>query len=130
MIVPIAEGIDSLLSALADPTRRRVVEVLGGGPRRAGALAEEVGMAATTLSRHLKQLRHSGIVEVLMVEDDARGRVYSLREDRIVALQAWIDQVSAGWSEQLGSFKTHAERKGRNGRSVQRYATTLGIQSQ
>jgi DNA-binding transcriptional ArsR family regulator len=114
MIVPIAEDVDGLLSALADPTRRRVVELLGGGPRRAGELAEGVGMAATTMSRHLKQLRHSGIVEVLTVEGDARGRVYSLRGDRMVALQAWIDQVSAGWSEQLGRFKAHAERKVRN----------------
>jgi DNA-binding transcriptional ArsR family regulator len=113
MIVDIAEELDGLLSALADPTRRRVVELLGGGPRRAGELAEGVGMAATTLSRHLRQLRQSGIVEVLMVEDDARGRVYSLRGDRMVALQAWIDQVSAGWSEQLGRFKAHAEQKGR-----------------
>jgi DNA-binding transcriptional ArsR family regulator len=114
MILRIAEDVDGLLSALADPTRRRVVELLGGGPRRAGELAEEVGIAATTLSRHLKQLRRSGLVEVVMVEDDARGRVYSLREDRMVALQAWIDQVSAGWSEQLGRFKAHAERKGKN----------------
>jgi DNA-binding transcriptional ArsR family regulator len=113
MISLIAEDIDILLAALSDPNRRRVVELLGGGPCRAGELAEGVGMPATTMSRHLKQLRDSGIVEVVAVENDARGRVYSLRGDRMVGLQAWIDQVSAGWSEQLGRFKAHAERKER-----------------
>jgi DNA-binding transcriptional ArsR family regulator len=114
-IVGIAEDVDTLLHALADPTRRRVVELLGSGPRRAGELADGVGMAATTMTRHLRTLRDAGLVDVVPVEDDARGRVYSLRQDRIVALQAWVDQVSAFWSEQLGSFKAHAERATRSG---------------
>lgn len=110
MIVGIADDLDTVLHALADPTRRHVVELLGSGPRRAGELADGVGMAATTMTRHLRTLREAGLVDVVAVEDDARGRVYSLRQDRIVALQAWVDQVSAYWSEQLGSFKAHAER--------------------
>jgi DNA-binding transcriptional ArsR family regulator len=100
-----------VLAALADPTRRRLVELLGSGPRRAGELADGVGMAATTMTRHLRTLRDAGLVDVMPVEDDARGRLYSLRHDRIVALQAWVDQVSAFWSEQLGSFKAHAESR-------------------
>jgi DNA-binding transcriptional ArsR family regulator len=111
MIGSIAEDVDTVFAALADPTRRRVVELLGNGPRRAGELAEGVGMAATTMTRHLRTLREAGLVDVVPVEEDARGRLYSLRHDRIVALQAWVDQVSAFWSEQLGSFKAHAERK-------------------
>jgi DNA-binding transcriptional ArsR family regulator len=113
MISLIAEDIDVLLAALSDPIRRRVVELLGDGPRRSGELSQGVGLPVTTMSRHLKQLRDSGIVDVIPVEDDARGRVYSLRGDRMIALQAWIDQVSAGWSEQLGRFKAHAEGKGK-----------------
>ncbi len=116
MIVGIADDLDTVLHALADPTRRRVVELLGSGPRRAGELAEGVGMAATTMTRHLRTLREAGLVDVVAVEDDARGRVYSLRQDRIVALRAWVDQVSAHWSEQLGSFKAHAERTTRRRR--------------
>ena len=100
-----------MLTVLADPTRRHIVELLSEGPRRAGALAEAVGMATTTLTRHLKTLRDGGFVDVAPVDDDARGRVYSLRRDRVTALQAWVDQVSAHWSEQLGSFKRHAERR-------------------
>jgi DNA-binding transcriptional ArsR family regulator len=112
-ICVIAEDVHVVLTALADPTRRRIVELLGTGPRRAGELAEGVGMAPTTLTRHLKTLRDAGLVDVDTIEADARGRIYSLRPDRIVALQAWVDQVSAHWSEQLGSFKAHVERSGR-----------------
>jgi DNA-binding transcriptional ArsR family regulator len=102
--------LDGTFTALADPTRRRVVELLRDGPRRAGELAEGSGMTRPAMSRHLRVLRASGLVDVAMLEDDARGRVYQLRPERFVALQAWLDQVQAFWSEQLGAFKEHAER--------------------
>ncbi len=110
MINAIVNDLDSTFTALADPTRRHVVELLRDGPRRASELAEGSGMSRPAMSRHLRVLRASGLVEVTMVEDDARGRIYELRPDRFVALQAWLDQVHAFWSEQLGSFKEHAER--------------------
>ena len=106
----IVSDLDDLLGALADPTRRRVIELLGSGPRRAGELATAVGMPATALSRHLQVLRSSGLVAVELLEADARGRIYALKPDRLAAVQAWLDQVQAFWSEQLGSFKEHAER--------------------
>ena len=102
--------LDSTLAALADPTRRKVVDLLRAGPRRAGELAATVEMSAPAMSRHLRVLRASGLVEAELVDDDARLRVYRLRPERFVALQAWLDQVQAFWAEQLGSFKTHAER--------------------
>jgi DNA-binding transcriptional ArsR family regulator len=67
-------------------------------------------MSRPALSRHLRVLRDSGLVEVETLSDDARGRVYRLRADRFVTLQAWLDQIQAFWSEQLGAFKEHAER--------------------
>ncbi len=110
MINRIVNDLDVTLTALADPTRRRVVELLRDGPLRAGELAEGSGMSRPAMSRHLRVLRGSGLVDVALVEDDARGRVYQLRPDRFEALQAWLDQVHAFWSEQLGAFKEHAER--------------------
>ena len=68
------------------------------------------------MSRHLRVLRATGLVATEMVDDDARVRVYSLRPEPFVALQAWLDQVHAFWSEQLGSFKAHAERTRRGKR--------------
>jgi DNA-binding transcriptional ArsR family regulator len=108
--------LDAALSALADPTRRGVVDLLREGPRRASDLAAASGTSAPAMSRHLRVLRTSGLVETGSPEDDARVRVYRLRPEAFVALQAWLDQVQAFWSEQLGSFKSHAERtRGRRG---------------
>lgn len=106
----IVDDLDTTLTALADPTRRRVVELLRRDPLRASAIAAEVGMTPAAMSRHLRVLRRAGIVEVDTPGDDARVRVYRLRPDRIVQLQAWLDQVQAFWTEQLGSFVEHAER--------------------
>jgi DNA-binding transcriptional ArsR family regulator len=102
--------LDATLSALADPTRRRVVDQLRNGPRRAGELAASAGMSAPAMSRHLRVLRSTGLVEAQGVDDDARLRVYRLRAEPFVGLQAWLDQVEAFWGEQLGAFKVHAER--------------------
>jgi DNA-binding transcriptional ArsR family regulator len=102
--------LDVTLTALADPTRRRVIELLRAGPQRAGELAACIRTTRPAMSRHLKILRASGLVDVTLLEDDGRGRVYTLQPDRFVALQAWLDQVQAFWSEQLGAFKAHAER--------------------
>jgi hypothetical protein len=66
------------------------------------------------MSRHLRILRSSGIVEARDDAHDARVRVYWLRHERYADLQAWLDQVHAFWSEQLGAFKAHAEQE-RNG---------------
>jgi DNA-binding transcriptional ArsR family regulator len=110
MINATVNDLDATLAALADPTRRRVVELLRTGPLRASEIADGAGMSRPAMSRHLRVLRQSGLVEAEMLADDARGRVYRLRPDRFVALRAWLDQVEAFWSEQLGAFKAHAER--------------------
>jgi DNA-binding transcriptional ArsR family regulator len=110
MIYRNVNDLDSTFVALADPTRRHVVEMLRHGPRRASELAAGSGMSRPAMSRHLKVLRATGLVDVEMLEADARGRVYTLRAENFVALQAWLDQVHAFWTEQLGSFKEHAEK--------------------
>lgn len=109
------KDLDATLSALADPTRRRVVDQLRTGPRRAGELATAAEMSAPAMSRHLRVLRASGLVEAEGVDDDARLRMYRLRPEPFVALQAWLDQVEAFWGEQLSAFKAHTERSARKG---------------
>jgi DNA-binding transcriptional ArsR family regulator len=98
-----------LFSALADPTRRRVVELLGAGERRAGELATESGVSPSAMSRHLRVLLDAGVVQDERVADDARLRVFRLRREPVLELQAWLDQLQAHWHEQLGSFKRHVE---------------------
>lgn len=102
-----------VFEALADPTRRRVVQLLGRRPHRAGELAEATGMSPPALSRHLKILLTSGIVDDERVPDDARVRVFKLQPDSLVAVQAFLDQLQAEWRDQLRSFKRHVEGKQR-----------------
>lgn len=103
-------NLDTTLAALADPTRRRIVELLRERPRRAGELAKRASKSAPAMSRHLRVLRAGGLVEVESLETDARIRVYRLRPQPFAALQKWLP---AFWDDQLGSFKAHAERKRR-----------------
>jgi DNA-binding transcriptional ArsR family regulator len=103
----------ALFAALADPTRLRVVELLGHRPYRAGELAREVGISAPVMSRHLRVLLRADIVADERVPDDARARVFRLRPEQITATQAWLDQVHAHWNEQLSSFKRHVEKGNR-----------------
>jgi DNA-binding transcriptional ArsR family regulator len=101
----------TLLQALADPARLRVVEVLSRSPRRAGDLADAVGVTAPTMSKHLRVLLAAGVVADERGARDARVRVFRLRRESVVAMRAWLDQVQAHWDEQLRAFKAHVERE-------------------
>ena len=105
-----ARKLDATLSALADPTRRRVVELLRQRPRRAGELAAEFAVSAPAMSRHLRVLRSRGLVSEERADDDARARVYRLRPEPFRDLQAWLREVESFWTDQLDAFKAHAER--------------------
>lgn len=105
------DQVDALFEVLADPTRRKVVQLLGRQPHRAGELARAVGASAPVMSRHLRILLGAGIVTDERVPGDARARVFHLRPEPMVALRAWLDQVQAHWQEQLGAFKRHVDRK-------------------
>jgi DNA-binding transcriptional ArsR family regulator len=109
-IAATVNSLDATLAALADPTRRQVVDLLRRGPRRAGELAAATEMSGPAMSRHLRVLRSSGLVAVEGAEHDARLRVYTLRQEPFSALQAWVGQVHALWGDQLAAFKAHAER--------------------
>ncbi|HEY9217296.1 MAG TPA: metalloregulator ArsR/SmtB family transcription factor [Phenylobacterium sp.] len=101
--------VDQTLAALADPYRRQVVELLSERPRAAGELAREVGLAAPAMSRHLKTLRESGLVEESHPEFDARVRIYALKAENMVHLIRWLEATERLWSEQLAAFKKHVE---------------------
>jgi DNA-binding transcriptional ArsR family regulator len=105
--------VDKVFGALADPTRRAVVELLVFGARRAGDLADAAGTSRPTMSRHLKVLLDAGVVEDERPRDDARTRVFRIRPASVTAVQAWLDQIQAHWNEQLQSFKAHVERRKR-----------------
>ena len=105
--------IESTFGALADPSRRGVVELLRRAPRRAGELAEKLRLSPPAMSRHLRVLRQSGLIEHVVDEADARAKVYRLKREKFTELRAWLDDVDQLWSAQLSAFKTYAERKKR-----------------
>ena len=105
-----AERIDDVFAALADPHRRRVVEVLRAGPRPAGEIARAVGLAPPAMSRHLRTLRRSGLVEESHPDFDARVRVYALRAGAMDELKAWLEETERMWAAQLSAFKAHLEQ--------------------
>ena len=106
-------SVDDSLAALAEPTRRAVVELLRQRPHRAGELAEALAMSAPALSRHLRVLRHSGLIVDDEPADDARVRLYRLQPEAFDELQGWVGQIRSLWTDQLAAFKAHAERKRR-----------------
>ena len=105
-----APNVDTTLAALSDPTRRAVVDLLRKKPRRAGELAEGLAMNAAALSRHLRVLRQSGLIEGATPDEDARVRLYRLRPEAFASLRGWLDEIESFWGEQLHSFKRRAER--------------------
>jgi DNA-binding transcriptional ArsR family regulator len=98
-----------IFGALADPTRRQVVQLLSQGPRRASEIAESARTSGPAMSRHLRVLLEAGIVVDERPSGDARVRVFRLSPGSMVAIQAWLDQLRAHWDVQLQSFKRHVE---------------------
>ena len=106
-----AVDIDRTLAALADPARRQTVDLLRQGPRRAGELAAALGIRTPAMSRHLRVLRESGLVEESHPEFDARVRIYALRDGAMAELKRWLANTEAMWAAQLSGFKAHVEKK-------------------
>jgi DNA-binding transcriptional ArsR family regulator len=102
-----ASALDRTLAALADPHRRQVINLLRERPRPAGELAREVGLAPPAMSRHLRTLRQSGLVEESSPEFDARVRVYALRTEPMIELLRWLEETERLWSAQLIAFRDH-----------------------
>ena len=103
--------IDRTLAALADPHRRRAIGLLAERPRAAGELARALDLTAPAMSRHLKALRESGLVEESHPEFDARVRIYALRPEPMEQLKKWLEEAERLWAEQLAAFKAYVERK-------------------
>jgi DNA-binding transcriptional ArsR family regulator len=106
-----AAQIDRTLAALADPHRRRVVDLLAERPHAAGELARALDLAPPAMSRHLKTLRESGLVDESHPAFDARVRIYALRPEPMEQLKRWLEEAERLWAEQLAAFKAYVEKK-------------------
>src|SRR3982751_352949 len=98
---------DAVLQALADPSRRTVLEILREGPATAGELADALPIARPGVSRHLRVLREAGLVEV---RQEAQRRIYSLRPEPLVDVDAWLENYRALWANRLDALHTEIAR--------------------
>ena len=112
--------IDSTFAALSDPSRRAVIELLRQTPLRASEIAERLSLSRPAMSRHLRVLRQSGLVEENEDERDARVRLYRLRRERFSELGAWIEAVEALWVDQLSGLKAAPPARPRPEREMAR----------
>ena len=98
-------------AALADPTRRHVLELLAAGERTAGDLTAEVrarsGLSQPAVSQHLAVLREAGLV---VVRADGPRRLYATRPESLTAVAAWLDAVTPGFAPALDALATEVAR--------------------
>jgi DNA-binding transcriptional ArsR family regulator len=93
--------VQSLL-AIADPTRRRIVELLAARDRTAGELVGEFDVSASAISQHLKVLREAGLVTV---RAEGQSRVQALNPDGLGELEAWLENTRSVWSRRLDALE-------------------------
>ncbi len=104
-------ALDSELDALADPTRRAIVELLVQAPHRASDLADAIGVTRSRMSKHLRILLDAGIARDERPAADARARIFHLQPDAMSEMRRWLETLQQQWDAQLQSFKQHVERQ-------------------
>jgi DNA-binding transcriptional ArsR family regulator len=98
----------SPFEALADPTRRRIVEVLRSGERQVGEIVDRAGIHQSGVSRHLRILHESGFVSV---RPDGQFRLYALRPEPFRELDAWLAGYRQIWEARLDRFGAALEER-------------------
>jgi DNA-binding transcriptional ArsR family regulator len=94
--------------ALADPTRRGIVDLLADGEKDAGTIAGHFPISKPAISRHLSVLRDGGIVTV---RRDAQRRVYSLKAEGLHDVDRWLSKYRSLWSNRLEALEAALKEK-------------------
>ena len=96
-----------VFAALADPTRRRLLELLASGERSAGELAAEFDISRPGVSRHLRVLREAGLVRA---RGEGQRRVYSVDPSPLDEVDAWLAHWRGFWAQRLDALDTELRR--------------------
>jgi DNA-binding transcriptional ArsR family regulator len=94
--------------ALAEPMRRRILDLLREQPRLVGELVELLDMSQPGISKHLRVLREVGLVRV---RQDAQRRWYELRPDPLAEVDAWLEPYRKLWGDRLDALERHLNEK-------------------
>jgi DNA-binding transcriptional ArsR family regulator len=98
---------DAVLQALADRSRRTVLEILREHEATAGELADALPIARPGVSRHLRVLREAGLVDV---RQEAQRRIYRLRPEALIEVDDWLGHYRALWQHRLDALHTEITR--------------------
>jgi DNA-binding transcriptional ArsR family regulator len=93
--------VQEILSALAEPNRLQIVELLRRKPLAVGQIVERLGLRQPQVSKHLRVLSDAGLVEVQPV---GQQRIYRLRPQALKELDAWLDPYRRSWDERFEQF--------------------------
>jgi DNA-binding transcriptional ArsR family regulator len=92
---------------LAEPTRRRILDLLRDGERSVGELVDRLTLSQPGVSKHLRVLRDAGLVEVRV---EAQRRWYGLRPEPLTEIDAWLEPYRRLWAQHLDALERHLER--------------------
>lgn len=99
---------DIVFETLAEPNRRRILDLLREGERPAGDLVDAMGISQPNLSKHLRVLREADLVNV---RPEGRLRLYSVNAVRLAAIDAWLAPYRRFWSSKLDALEEHLDRE-------------------
>jgi DNA-binding transcriptional ArsR family regulator len=95
-----------VFEVLAEPNRRRILDLLRDDDHPVGALVDELGISQPAVSKHLKVLRHAGLVEARI---DGQRRVYRLRAEPLREIEEWLQPYRAVWRDRLDALERHLD---------------------
>ncbi len=104
-------AMNGTLSALAEPNRLRIVEMLRGGPSTVSEIAERLELSQPLVSKHLRVLREAGVVQV---RAEAQQRIYELRPQPFEELESWISSFRRLWEGRLDALDDYVQEMKRN----------------
>ncbi len=99
---------ETLFTAVAEPSRRRILDLLRAGEQSAGAIGGVLTLSQPGVSKHLRVLREAGLVHV---RGDAQRRLYSLRPEPLAVLDAWLAPYRAFWEGRLDALEDHLNKE-------------------
>jgi len=99
---------DAIFETLAEPNRRRILDILRDGERPAGDLVSALAISQPGVSRHLRVLREA---ELVHVRQDGQRRLYSLNAARLAGIDAWLAPYRRFWTDKLDALEDHLDRE-------------------
>jgi DNA-binding transcriptional ArsR family regulator len=98
----------TVFQVLAEPRRLEILDLLRDGERPVGELVDQLGVSQPSVSKHLRVLKEAGLVDV---RADAQRRLYRIRPEPLVELDAWLASYRRMWSTHLDRLEDHLERR-------------------